>query len=243
MCIAVLSTAAHPRWRLVVAANRDEYHARPAAPLGRWEDRPGILAGHDLAGGGTWLGIHEAGRLVLVTNYRVPGYPQPGRPSRGALVIDLLEGTDPQDVPLAGYNPFTLVRADAGGASLLTNHPAETRRDLAPGIHGVSNGPFDPPWPKTMRLLRRFEDWLAADILDFTPLFTALADDSPTETGESGPEARFSGVFVRDPVYGTRCSTVIAVDQAGRGRIVERRFDAEARTSGETALEFQWPRA
>ena len=241
MCIAVLSTGAHPRWRLVVAANRDEYHARAAAPVARWQDHSGIIAGRDLTGGGTWLGVHEAGRLVLVTNYRMPGYPQPGRPSRGALVADLLDGADPQAAPLADYNPFTLVHIAGSEATLLTNHPDSKRTALAPGIHGVSNGPFDPPWPKTMQLWRRFERWLDADQSDLAPLFAALADDSPVEANATGPEARFSGVFVRDPVYGTRCSTVVAVDHEGSGRIVEQRFDANGTVTGETAVPFAWP--
>ena len=98
MCIAVLAWQAHPRWQLVVAANRDEYHARPAAPLARWDDGSGIIAGKDLTGGGTWLGVQEAGRLVLITNFRVARYPEPGRPSRGALVTGLLTGSDPEKV-------------------------------------------------------------------------------------------------------------------------------------------------
>lgn len=241
MCIAVLSTGAHPRWRLVVAANRDEYHARAAAPLGRWSDRPGIIAGRDLAGGGTWLGVHEQGRLVLVTNYRVPGYPQPGRPSRGGLVTGLLEGGDPAEVAVGEYNPFTLIHVDAGGATLLCNYPQPSRRRLEPGVHGVSNGPFDPPWPKTMRLWQRFERWLAAEAEDPEPLFAALADDSGTEVTAQGPEARFSGVFVRDPDYGTRCSTIVMVDHAGRGTIIERRFDNAARETGTSEERFAWP--
>lgn len=238
MCIAVIAIGAHPRWPVVVAANRDEYHARASAPLSRWDN--GLIAGQDLVGGGTWLGLHEAGRLVLVTNFRVPGYPKPNRPSRGGLVTGLLLGDDPQAVPIADYNPFNLVCLTRTEATLISNHPGEQHRALTPGIHGVSNGAFDPPWPKTMKLHGLFANWLATGGDDFAPLFAALADDALTETTEHGPEDRFSGVFVKDPIYGTRCSTIIAVDAEGAGTVIERSFDAGAAISGEVRLDFRW---
>lgn len=240
MCIAVIAVGAHPRWPIVVAANRDEYHARATAPLSRWQDGSGIIAGKDLVGGGTWLGLHEEGRLVLVTNFRVPGYPKPGRPSRGGLVTGLLDGTDPLAVPIADYNPFNLVCMNGRAATLLSNYPEEQRRPLAAGIHGVSNGAFDPPWPKTTKLHQRFLDWLGSSHDSLEPLFSALADPSPTETTELGPEDRFSGIFIRDPVYGTRSSTVVAIDNDGQGRIVERSFDSAGQAVGELCLQFAW---
>ena len=243
MCVATFAWDAHPRWRLVVAANRDEYHDRPAAPLHVWPESEGagIIAGRDLRSGGTWLGVNPAGRCVLVTNYRVPGYPLPDRPSRGVLVTSLLGDADPLRIPIAAYNPFNLFRADAGSAHILTNQPRDIRHGVAPGIHGLSNGGYDEPWPKTVRLCGAVRDWLAGPADDITTLFPALADATPlAATANEGPvpEARFSSVFIRDARYGTRCSTVLAIDRHGYGRIVERSFDADGETSGEVAIAF-----
>jgi uncharacterized protein with NRDE domain len=231
MCVAAIAWQAHPRWRLVIAANRDELHDRPAAPLHVWPD--GIIAGRDLLSGGTWLGVHPEGRCVLVTNFSVPGYPLPDRPSRGALVTALLGDADPMRIAIAAYNPFNLFLADATAAHIITNQP-ETRHAVAPGIHGLSNGGYDEPWPKTVRLCGAVEDWLAGPAEDIATLFPALADATPLASAD----ARFSSVFIRDPLYGTRCSTVVAIGHDGRGTIIERSFDADARPTGEVVIAF-----
>jgi uncharacterized protein with NRDE domain len=238
MCVAALAWQAHPDWPLVVAANRDEYHERPSAPLAKWAD--GTLAGRDLRAGGTWLGVHEAGRLALVTNYRVEGYPKEGMASRGALVTDWLQRGEVPDG--AGMNPFNLLVADRAGARVRSNWPAPSEQALEAGIHGLSNGAFARPWPKARRLCEDMAGWLAHDAGDFPALFTALRNEAPfpeEEAGE-GPEPAYSGVFIRDPVYGTRCSTIVAVDRTGRGTIIERRFDPAGEAVGETALHFAW---
>ncbi|MDE2301503.1 MAG: NRDE family protein [Sphingomonadales bacterium] len=242
MCVVALAWDAHPRWRLVIAANRDEFHARPAEALHRWED--GTLAGRDAQAGGTWLGVREAGRCVLVTNYRAPGFPQPDRPSRGGLVTALLAGADPLMVPIDAYNPFNLFCADPQAAHILTNHPECACHALDRGIHGLSNGAFDAPWPKTVALCGALERWLAGETGDPAALFEALADATPLAAADpDGPEPRFSAVFIRDRDYGTRCSSVLALDRTGAGRIIERRFDREGRAAGTVALDFRWPAA
>lgn len=242
MCVAAVAWDAHPDWLLVVAGNRDEYHARPAAPLSRWTDGSGILAGTDLTGGGTWLGLTEAGRFALVTNYRVPEGPQPGRPSRGKLVTELLEGSHAEGMAasIARMNAFNLVLVDAGSASFLTNYPQTETRPLSPGIHGLSNGGFDVPWAKTLKVNGALANWLAAGYAGLEPLMTALRDESPSLHEGSGAENAIP-VFIDNPVYGTRCSTVVAVDRAGRGTIVERSFDPQGRATGEVRLDFRWP--
>ena len=244
MCVAAIAWDAHPRWRLVVAANRDEYHERPAAPLHEWPD--GIIAGRDLRSGGTWLGV-SAKRCVLVTNYRVPGYPLPNRPSRGGLVTALLGDADPLRIAIADYNPFNLFCADRSGATILTNYSgmrmADTRLAVAPGVHGLSNGGYDEPWPKTVQLCGAVAKWLAGPADGVSALFPALADATPlAATANEGPapEPRFSSVFIRDGIYGTRCSTVLAIEHDGRGTIIERSFDAEANATGEVAIDFSW---
>ena len=240
MCIAALAWQAHPRWKLVALANRDEFHARPASPLAR---NGGLICGRDLQSGGTWLGVSDgmAPRFVLVTNHRAEGYPQPDRPSRGALVTDLLDGADPQTISLTAYNPCNLFAARPDALWLLTNHPVE-RTALGPGLHGLSNGPFAPQWPKTRALTAALARWLEQDAETTEPLFTALADETlpPAIPGESGPESPFSAVFIRNPAYGTRCSTLVLIDHDGAGTIIERRFDSGGAISGETAIDFRW---
>ena len=240
MCVAALAWAAHPGWLLVAAANRDEYHERPTAPLARWDE--GILAGRDLRAGGTWLGVAEAGRLALVTNYRVAGYPRAELASRGALVTDWLRGGALAED--AAMNPFNLLIADAAGARIVSNWPERSEQPLAPGVHGLSNGAFAQPWPKALRLCNDLAGWLAHDARDLAALFTALRNEAPfpqEDHAGCGPEPAYSGVFIRDPAYGTRCSTLVAVDRAGIGTLIERRFDGAGGLAGETSLSFAWP--
>lgn len=233
MCVAAVAWNAHPRWRLVAVANRDEYHARAAAPLARWDN--GIVAGRDLEAGGTWLGAGPSGRFALVTNFRLPGYPRPGMASRGGLVTDWLEGRETPDV--TAMNPFHLIRADAAGAWHVSNHPTAVQQ-LAPGFHGVSNGAFDQPWAKTRLLTAALERWLDRDSRDTEPLFAALADETllPAEPDSEGPDQPFSPVFIRNPLYGTRCSTVVLIGHGGEGLVCERRFDEAGDFAGETIL-------
>lgn len=242
MCVAAIAWNAHPRWRLVVIANRDEVHARPSAPLARWQGEAGVIAGRDLRAGGTWLGVSEAGRCALVTNYRLPGFPRPDRASRGGLVSDWLERGELPEV--AAMNPFNLFVADGTGAAHVTNHPDAARTVLAPGVHGLSNGPLTPPWGKTRALCEALSGWLDASDAGLDPLFAALRREAPApppswQDGE--PEPRLAPVFIRDPAYGTRCSTIIAIAADGAGTIVERSHDGEGEPAGEARFAFSWP--
>ena len=250
MCVAAVAWAAHPRWLLVAIGNRDEYHERPAAPLARWPN--GIIAGQDLKSGGTWLGLTEAGRFALVTNRRGFGDPDPGKSSRGELVSDQLLGTgrygDPATAELGEFNPFNLIIASTVQASFLSNRPAPIRTALPHGIYGLSNGALDEPWPKTLQLKAALSDWLNADMADLAPLFAALAGETlgemgihPTTPSDVPLEAPDTPPFIRNALYGTRCSTVVVIDRQGRGTITERRFDAWGAPAGEASLPFAWP--
>ena len=248
MCVVAFAWSAHPRWRFVLAGNRDEFHGRPTAPLAPWPDSR-LLAGRDLQSGGTWVGIGPAGKVAVVTNVR-DGLPPPhAGPSRGALPVAFLSGdltaeacTAALEPTAAAYAPFHLVLADAGGCWHLGNHPPGRER-LAPGVHGISNGRLDAPWPKTRRLARALADWLDADADDPGALWLALADERPADDDELPDtgvglalERTLSPVFIRGPRYGTRASTLIVVDHAGRAVIHERRFGPAGTPEGETRL-------
>jgi uncharacterized protein with NRDE domain len=232
MCVVALAWGAHPRWRLVVAGNRDEFHARASAPLARWDDAPGVLAGRDLVSGGGWIGVSEAGRFAVVTN--VAGHPRgQASPSRGALVADFLRnGSLPANGALSAFGGFSLMTIGPT-AEFRTNQPEVACHPLAPGVHGISNGPLDPPWPRTRTLSAALGEWLAAD-RPTDVLLDLLGDEEPAVAGERP-------VFIRDPVYGTRCSTVITIDRDGTGTIIERRFAPSGELEGETRLTFTSP--
>lgn len=251
MCVLAFAWQAHPRWLLVAAGNRDELHARPAAPLARWPAPAHVMAGRDLQSGGTWLGVSEEGRFAVVTNLRGYGTAQPDRASRGALVTDMLGGSarhaDPDLAALEGFNPFNLIVADGTRALFLTNRPEPDRTILPHGIYGLSNGALDEPWPKTMQIKACLLDWMMEDGGDPDALFAGLRNDRLPHVGlhSAGPsdaphEPALSPIFIRDPVYGTRCSTVVAIDREGRGTIIERRFAPDGEPAGEERLSFNW---
>lgn len=251
MCVLAFAWHTHPRWPLVVAGNRDELHARPAAPLEEWEGRSGLIAGRDLQSGGTWLGVSGQGRFAVITNLRGYGPPLPGRPSRGALVTGLLEGAEPFDqvdrVDLEGFNPFNLIFADREEAWFLSNRPEPLRSRLAPGVYGLSNGALDEPWPKTLQLKAHVLDWIVKGSESPEALLDALGDEQLPEAGiaPSLPsdvlqEPALSPIFIRNNIYGTRCSTVAAIDVQGNGIIAERRFDAAGQPTGETIVRYSW---
>ena len=234
MCVLAFSCGADPRWPLILAGNRDERHDRPTAPLARWDDLPQLAAGRDLEGGGTWLGVSDGGRLATVTNVRRPGGPAPGRPSRGWLVRDVLMGAQPEVAGLDAYNPFNLLLFSGARASLWSNAPEPMRRVLEPGLYGLANGALDEAAGRVIRLKAGLADWLASGADGIEGLFAVLSDPHPPSAQDPTP------VFMRNPVYGTRCSTVVRVDANGAGEIVERRFDAEGGLIGESALDFAW---
>ena len=250
MCLLALGWLRHPRWRLVMAGNRDEFHARPTAALAPWKDETSVIGGRDLRSGGGWAGVGAAGRMAVVTNVRDPLAAQTG-PSRGALVADFLRGRDPAGEHIerlarvaAAYAPFNLLLADGDSLEYLGNHPAE-RQTLAAGVHGMSNGALDAPWPKTRRLMAALADWLQAGHDDLAPLWAALADehrpldsDLP-DTGIGLERERWlSPAFIRGDDYGTRASTVLLIDAHGQGEIQERRFGPQGVFAGEDRVVF-----
>jgi uncharacterized protein with NRDE domain len=252
MCVLAFGWKAHPRWHLVMVGNRDELHARPTAALARWALPDQLIAGRDLQSGGTWAGVSEQGRFAVVTNLRGYGAPSAERASRGALVTDLLAGegryADPDSADLDDFNPFNLIVADRERASFLSNRPDAVRSLLSPGLYGLSNGALDEPWPKTLRIKQMLLDWIVGSALEPHDLLDGLGEDrlpdtglAPREPSDVPQEPILSPIFIRNPIYGTRCSTVVAIDVAGQGKIIERRYSSSGDVTGETALRFSWP--
>lgn len=230
MCVVALAWQVHADWPLILIGNRDEFHARPSAPLAAWDDGSGIVAGRDLQAGGTWLGVHPpSGRVVVVTNVRGT-MPDPAKQSRGALVVDMLRGdgrfADPAESDLDRFNAFNLFAVGDGAARLLTNRPGPQIAALAPGVHALANEPVDRPCPRAERLGLALRAVVDARSDPDGLLDTLMAEADPA-------------LFLRGDVYGTRASTLVAVAADGRARMVERRYEAGGRPAGTTALDFR----
>src|SRR5258708_18814612 len=152
MCLALVALDAHPRLALVIAANRDEFHAREAAPAHWWPD--GTLAGVDKVAGGTWFGVDVRGRWALITNFREGVARDPEAPSRGTLVTRALADRSPPlasaaTIALEGsrYHGFNLLVGTVAQAAYISNR-ASGAIGLTTGVHGLSNHLLDTPWPK-----------------------------------------------------------------------------------------------
>ena len=255
MCLIALAIDQSRRFPLVVAANRDEFYARPAARLGWWtphESGPAILAGRDLEAGGTWLGLTASGRLAMVTNVRGITRMDPAAPSRGQIVPQWLSGNEPTDrfwmrTALLGYNGFNLIAADfkRGECFWASNLGAYPKR-LERGTYGVSNASLDTPWPKTNALKAGLRQALSlADSVDAlsTAVFGALANrriaddvELPSTGVPIELELQLSAAFIRAPQrqYGTRCSTLVISERVGRGlvtHVMERSYTATGAVS------------
>ncbi|MBV6418434.1 MAG: hypothetical protein CMLOHMNK_03278 [Steroidobacteraceae bacterium] len=252
MCLLVLAWRVHPQYRLIVAANRDEYHQRAAAPLAPWTAPP-MLAGRDLEAGGTWLGVDPARRFGIVTNFREM-VPRPaGAPTRGGLIPDwLAQSADPQHFVeqlapgAARYAGFNLLLADRTSLWYASNRAAGFARALPPGVYGLANHFLDTPWPKVVRVRRGLERWLDAPGADFAALFALLADREPAVDGDLPDtglapewERALSAPFVVRGGYGTRCSTVLAIGHDESVLIEEHRFGEDGLMTGIAA----WPLA
>lgn len=254
MCLIAVAVDAHPRWRFVLAGNRDEFHARPTAAAGFLDADEHTYGGRDLQAGGGWLQVDRrgAGRVAAVTNVRL-GRPESAPRSRGALVSGFVEGEADAATYLSTLRPvaseygrYNLLLWD-GAAHYASNHPAHRARALEPGVHALSNADLDTPWPKTEALRAAMRRWLAiddrhtpregSDLLD--PLFAALADPREADdvalpdTGVGRDwERRLSAAFIHGEAYGTRASTVVLVGADGLW-FEERRFGPNGAACGQ----------
>lgn len=251
MCTLLLACRAHPRYPLVLLANRDEYYERPTAQASFWEDALQVFGGRDLLHGGTWLGITTTARIAALTNYRDPADLVRHGLSRGRLVSGFLKGTGDSEEyleclreaagPFGGYNLLV------GTPKRLSCYSSKTDRAviLEPGIHGLSNRLLDTPWPKVVRGKKALEQALLAADPDLEELFAILSDRThppDEELPDTGVglelERLLSPIFIESERYGTRSCTVLLVDKDGEARFVERSLEG-GRVS-EAAVTMDW---
>ena len=233
MCLIVVGWRVHADYPLLLAANRDEFHARPTAAAARWPDAPQIVGGRDLEAGGTWLAVSPGERLAAVTNVREPGIAK-GERSRGELTRNFLLGKQSAhdyatQIDTAAYSGYNLLLSDGEELVYASNRDGAPRV-LAPGIYGLSNHRLDSPWPKLEKARTGFAQALATlpDENAFFSLLTdreIVADDKLPQTGVPLEwERLLSAVFVQSASYGTRASSVVRLDRAGNFRLHERSF-------------------
>lgn len=253
MCLVLIAYRAHPRYPLVLAANRDEFHARPAQALHWWNDGVRMLAGRDLQAGGSWLGIDATGRIALVTNYRDPSVPRPEGTSRGSLIGEFLGGTESATgfarataARARQFSGFNLLAMDHENLAYVTSHPEPEARTLPPGIYGLSNKQLDTPWPKLLRARERFERELAGEHPQPGALMRLLSDRSigaDAELPDTGIglewERLLSAAFTVSDAYGTRCSTVVLIGSDGIVTVEERSHAPDGGASIRVRMAYQ----
>jgi uncharacterized protein with NRDE domain len=250
MCLVLVAWQQDDALPLIVAGNRDEFHARLTEPLHWWSDKPQILAGRDLEAGGTWLAMGRNGRFATVTNFRDADHPQARFRSRGELVTGFIESAAGpleylQSIDGAHYAGFNLLVSDGERLAYASNRDGGRARELAPGLYGVANGGLDAPWHKTLVSKERMRQALSEGV--DTDGLLALLDDrergpdddvSAAVPGFAGAGA-LTAPFIVLPDYGTRSSTAVLLSNTGRVDVTERRFGPDGLQTGETRETFQ----
>lgn len=253
MCLIVFSYRTHPKYKLIVAANRDEFYGRPTREVQFWENYPHLLAGQDIQAGGTWMGVSKNGRFGALTNYRDLSNLKENPPSRGELVTNYLAKQADLEDYLEGiqqkspeYNGFNLLLSDKESMYHFSNETMEYSL-IEPGIHGVSNALLNTPWTKLERAKNELKDATSSTDVDKEALFALLTDGRPApdnELPETGldykREKMVSSIFIKSENYGTKCSTLLLIDYDGNLEYTERRFDKDQnKVLGTSAFEFK----
>jgi uncharacterized protein with NRDE domain len=253
MCLIFVALDVHPKYPVIIAANRDEFYDRPTAPAAFWPENPELLAGRDLRAGGTWLGITRTGRIAALTNYRDPHDNRPDAPSRGLLVTGFLLSEEPPSGYLdrlandaSSYNGFNFLAGQNRDFYWYSNR-GDGIQKLSPGIHGLSNRLIDTPWPKVEKGKRKLEEIASSEKVTTEDFFQLLsdrtmpADERLPDTGVGLEWERIlAPMFISSPTYGTRSSTVILLDRSGRITFEERCF-ANGGNRGTSSGKYSFP--
>lgn len=250
MCLIVIAHRHSPDYPLIVAANRDEFHARPTQDAHWWPDRPTLLGGRDQQAGGTWLAVHRSGRFAAVTNFRDAAKTSAKLRSRGHLITEFLEGEFAAPKYLAGidgdeYAGFNLLVGDGDAFAYLSNRGGGMEI-LPPGIYGVANATLDTPWAKVERSKTAMQELIESGRANETNLLRLLNDRNKASVSEveagrlSFTKAHaMTAPFIVQPDYGTRCSSVMLRDNTGRVRFTELRFGADGLERGRSDFAFR----
>ncbi len=247
MCLIVFAWQQHADYPLILAANRDEFHARPAAPMAWWRDDPGVLGGRDLQAGGTWLAISKNGRFATVTNYRENTTSNAPR-TRGEIVTRFLSRNEDADTFADSidddvYAGFSVLIKDRDQLVYKSNR-GDARTRLDAGTFGLSNASLDTPWPKLVRTRDALATAIREQPLSLDVLFDIVADREPAGDREATADLPFemeraiSAPFIVTPDYGTRCSTALLIRTDGHVEIAERRFKPSGELDGESRFVF-----
>jgi len=237
MCLIFVALNHHPVYKLIVASNRDEFYNRRTAAAGYWADFPHVVGGRDLEAGGTWMGMTIGGKISMLTNYRDPANIRKDAPSRGHLVAGYLEQEINADdytrlvrTKAAQYNGFNMILGTVDDLWYISNYKDGVTK-LNNGLYGLSNHLLDSPWPKVVKGKKKLASLLGKSDITTDDLMTLLYDDEiATEnlprTGVSPElERALSSMFIKTPNYGSRCSTVVLVDQHNKVQFTERVYD------------------
>lgn len=251
MCLIVFAWDTHPKYQLVLAANRDEFYERPTASAGYWEDHPQILGGRDLKAGGSWMTVSQQGMFAAVTNYRDLANIKENAVSRGALPTGfLMEEKSPvqylNDLQQKAdqYNGFNLLVADQKHMGHYSNYEGHVNM-LKPGIYGLSNALLDTPWPKVASAKTKFEQLIsnsfhAEELIAMMADTSVAEDDALPDTGVSKDmEKSLSAMCIRMEGYGTCCTTVITIDRAGVVDFTEKSYPVGNRKEETVNYQFE----
>ncbi len=252
MCLLLISYRNHPKYKLIIAANRDEFFRRPTTPAHFWPEHQNLLAGKDIEAGGTWLGLTTSGNFSAITNYRDIRNLKSNAPTRGKLITDFLlnnysisdfakELKEKADL----YNGYNLIFGNLNSLNYFSNH-TKTFRELNPGIYGLSNHLLDTPWYKVEKSKKLFSEILAKKNPLTEELFEILSDKSFSpddllpDTGlEKRVESAISAIFVSTPEYGTRASTIILVNHQNYATFIEKSLNYESGKWIKSSFEFE----
>ncbi|XP_061528960.1 transport and Golgi organization protein 2 homolog [Phycodurus eques] len=253
MCIIFIKFDPRPAktaYRLILAANRDEFYNRPSKAADFWGTNSDILSGLDLEfgkEGGSWLGINKNGKLAAITNY-LEGRPNPDAQGRGFLVSNYLVDKDLDCYSYLKkvsteshlYNGFNLLTAEFKAKQdhvcYYGNRGSTEPMRLKAGIYSLSNSLLDTPWKKLLRGKRHFTNIVNNQSLSCDGLVQELLGvlnneelNSPDPAQESQGNGccksmiqAVSAVCVRAPDYGTRTNTIILIDAEGNVTFTER---------------------
>ncbi len=236
MCLIAFAWDVHPKYKLIVSANRDEFYKRPTALAGFWEDIPNILGGRDLEANGTWMAVSANGKFAAVTNFRDLSNIREDAKSRGDIPTDFLNGSLPPYEFLQAlhdhsedYNGFNVIVSDQNEMVHYSNYERKINL-IKRGIHGLSNALLDTPWPKVERVKQKFgnainEDFTAEGLIEMMSDVELADEQVLPDTGiPKDMELSLSAMCIRMEGYGTCCSTVITMDRMGVFSLTERSY-------------------